>query len=92
MTMQRDHHYSVKPTGADSPSQNGGVERYNNTMAVSVRALLYGASLSADYWSATLLHSVYLQNRKVSHAMGRTPFKGWHGYKPNLKGLWLLGS
>ena len=25
-TMQRDHHYSVEPTGADSPSQNGGVE------------------------------------------------------------------
>ena len=61
-------------------------------MTISVRALLYGASLSADYWSAAILQSVYLQNRKVSRATGRTPFEGWHGYKPNLKGLWLLGS
>ena len=90
--MQRDHRYSVEPTGADSPSQNGGVERYNNTMAVSVRAILYGASLTAEYWSAAPLHSVYLQNRKVSRVTGRTPYEGWHGYKPNLKGLRLFGS
>ena len=61
-TIQRDHHYSVGLTGADSPSQNGGVEQYNNTMAVSVRVLLYGASLPADYWLEALLHSVYLQS------------------------------
>jgi hypothetical protein len=32
----------VKPTGADSPSQNGGAEIYNNTLAVKIRMLLYG--------------------------------------------------
>ena len=61
-------------------------------MAVWVCALLHGASLSAEYWSATLLHSVYLYNRKVSHATAQTPFKGCHGYKPNLKGFCLSGS
>ncbi len=33
--------YIIEPTGADSPSQNGGVEIYNNTLAVKVCALLY---------------------------------------------------
>ena len=48
-TMHHDHHYSIGPTRADSPLQNSSVERYNNTMAVSVRAILYGASLFAEY-------------------------------------------
>ena len=61
-------------------------------MAVSVRAILYGASLSAEYWSAALLHSGYLHDWKVSRATGFTPFKGWYRYKPNLKGLRLFGS
>ena len=29
--MEERHRYKVEPTGADSPSQNGGVERYNDT-------------------------------------------------------------
>ena len=61
-------------------------------MAISIPAILYGASLSAEYWSAALLHSVYLHNRKVSRATARTSFEGWHGYKPNLKGLRLFRS
>ena len=82
----------MEPTDTDSLSQNGGVKRYNDTMAGSVCALLYGASLSAEYWSAALLHSVYLHNRKVSQTTAQTPFEGWHGYKPNLKSLHLFGS
>jgi hypothetical protein len=39
--------YVVEPTGADSPSQNGGAEIYNNTLAVKVRTLLYGSGLPA---------------------------------------------
>jgi hypothetical protein len=50
--------YVVEPTGADSPSQNGGAEIYNNTLAVKTRTLLYGAGLPAKFWSIALLHSV----------------------------------
>jgi hypothetical protein len=39
--------YVVKPTGADSPSQNGGAEIYNSTLAVKVCTLLYGSRLLA---------------------------------------------
>jgi hypothetical protein len=41
--------YVVEPTGADSPSQNGGAEIYNNTLAVKVRTLLYGSGLPAKF-------------------------------------------
>jgi len=40
--MFREFGYVVEPTGADSPSQNGGAEIYNNTPSVKVRTLLYG--------------------------------------------------
>ncbi len=56
------YHYVVEPTGADSPSQNGQAERYNETIATMTRALLYGADLTAQYWSAAALHAAYLLN------------------------------
>ncbi len=57
--MLHEFGYVVKPTGADSPSQNGGVEIYNNTLAIKVRTLLYGSGLPAKFWSAALVHAVY---------------------------------
>ena len=52
----------VEPTGADSPSQNGAVEIYNNKMVVKTRTLLYQSNLPAKFWSAALVHAVYLHN------------------------------
>ncbi len=60
--MLDDFGYIVEPTGANSPSQNGSAEIYNGTMAVWVCTLLYGSSLAAKFWSATLLHAIYLHN------------------------------
>ena len=46
-TMLNVHNYVVEPTGADSPSQNGGIERWNDFFPVTVRArLLCGHRLS----------------------------------------------
>jgi hypothetical protein len=61
--MLKDCGYVVERTGADSPSQNGSAEIFNNTLAVKVQTLLYGSGLPAKFWSAALLHSVFLQNR-----------------------------
>lgn len=90
--MQKRHGYKVEPTGADAPNQNGGVERWNETFAVTVRALLYGASLPAEYWSDALRHAVYLHNRRVHKTTKRTPFEGWHGEMPDLSSLRTFGS
>ena len=90
--MLRDFGYVVEPTGADSPSQNGGAEIYNNTLAVKVRTLLYGSGLPAKFWSAALLHAVYLHNRLVHSATNTTPYEGWYGRKPDVTHLKTFGS
>ena len=46
----------------------------------------------AKFWSAALLHAVYLHNRRCHKALKCTPFKAWYGIKPNLKHLKLFGS
>jgi hypothetical protein len=86
-TMLQEFGYVVEPTGADSPSQNGGAEIYNNTLAVKVCTLLYGSGLPAKFWSAALLHTVYLHNRLVHSMTNKTPLEGWHGHKPNVTHL-----
>ena len=82
----------MEPTGADSPSQNGAVEIYNDKLAVRTRTLLYGAGLPAKYWSAALQHSVYLHNRLVHTITKKTPFKALYGHKPDICHLKLFGS
>jgi hypothetical protein len=90
--LLRQFHYTLEPTGADSPSQNGAVEIYSNKFAVRTRTLLFGSGLPAQYWSAALLHSVYLHNRLVHAETRKTPFEGYYGLKPDLAYLKLFGS
>ncbi len=90
-TMLQDFGYVIEPTGTDSPSQNGGAEIYNNTLAVKVCTLLYGSGLPARFWSAALLRAVYLHNRLVHSMTHKTPFDGWHGRKPNVTQLKTFG-
>ena len=86
------NHYKSKPTGSDTPSQNGAVEVYNDKFGARVRSLLYGASLPAQYWSDALRHSVYLHNRLVHSDTKHTPFECNFGHKPNLSCLRVFGS
>jgi hypothetical protein len=64
-TILRTFIYVMEPTGADSPSQNGDVKFYNEHLAVKVWTLLYMSGLPPKFWSAALLHIVYLHNRLV---------------------------
>jgi hypothetical protein len=84
--------YAVESTDVDSASQNGGAKKWNHTLAVTTWAPLYGARLSAHYWSAALLHAAYLHNRRVHAITKMTLFKGWFGRWPNLKQLRVFGS
>jgi len=91
-TLLCDFHYTLEPTGADSPSQNGAVEIYNDKFAVRTRTLLYGSGLPAKFWSAALLHSVYLHNRLIHSETRITPLEGYFGVKPDLSHLKVFGS
>jgi len=77
--LEKDFHYTVEPTGADSPSQNGAAEIYNDKQGVRVRRLLYSSGLPAKFWSAALLHTTYLHNRLVHSVTKMTPYEAWHG-------------
>ena len=91
-TMLEKFQYAVEPTGADSSSQNGQVERYNETVASITRTLLYGAQLPARYWSVAAVHAVYLMNQRVHSAIKQTPYEAWWDVKPNLSALKVFGS
>jgi hypothetical protein len=91
-TMLKDRGYVVERTGANSPSQNGSVEIFNNTGTVKVQTLLYGSGLLAKFWSVALVHSVFLQNHLIHSATNRTPYEAWHGRKPNVQYLKMFGS
>ena len=90
--MMNEFTYTVEPTGANSPSQNGGTEKYNGTLAVKVRTLLYGSGLPAKFWSVALLHSVYLHNHLVHSSVGMTPYEAWYGRCPDVTFLKTFGS
>ena len=90
--LMREFRYCLEPAGADIPSQNGAVEIYNDKLGIRTRALLYGAGLPAKYWSAALVHSVYLHNRLVHAATLSTPFESYYGVKLDLEFLKTFGS
>jgi hypothetical protein len=87
-----NHNYTVEPTGADSPSQNGAIVIYNNKLAICMCMLLYGARLPAKYWSAALQSAVYHHNWLVHTVTKRMPIKMFFGFKPNIGHLKLFGS
>jgi hypothetical protein len=57
-----------------------------------VRCLLYSAGLSAKFWSAALIHSVYLKNRLFHKEIVKRPYEGWTGIKPELDHLRTFGA
>jgi hypothetical protein len=79
--------YVIEPTGSDAASKNSKVDRPNGTFGAMVRCLLYSAGLSAIFWSAILVHAVYLKNRPYHKALCMTPHEAWTGVKPVLAHL-----
>jgi hypothetical protein len=57
-----------------------------------VRLLLYSDGLSATFWSAALVHAVYLKNRLFHKALQKTPYEEWTGVKPPLGHLRTFGA
>jgi hypothetical protein len=47
MTVLKETKYIIEPTGADSPSQNAGVEQWNQTLAITTWSLPDGSGLPA---------------------------------------------
>jgi hypothetical protein len=79
--------YAIEPTGSNAASKNSKIERPNGTFGVMVRCLLYSTGLSAIFWSAILVHAVYLKNLTYHKALCMTLHKAWTDVKPALAHL-----
>jgi hypothetical protein len=84
--------YTMEPTCYNAASENGKVEWPNGTFCAMVRCLLYRAGLSSIFWSAALVHAVYLKNRLYHKALHQTPHEAWIGENPPLEHLCTFGA
>ena len=50
------YNYTIYPTGADSSSQNGPIERAHRTVSNGIKSCLIGAGLPIAYWPFVFLH------------------------------------
>ena len=79
-------------TATYSPDQNGVAERANRTIMEKVRAIIAEAKLDKRLWMDLADTVVYLKNRSPTTAVATTPYELWHGVKPNLSHLKIIGS
>ncbi|CAI5500972.1 unnamed protein product [Closterium sp. Naga37s-1] len=71
---------------ADTPQQNGVVERWHRTMAEGIRTLLVDSGLPARLWGEALMWVVWVKNRVTHSALPTsiTPMEAWSGQKPHV--------
>jgi transposase InsO family protein len=59
-----------------SPQQNGVVERRNQTMVATARALLKQRGMPAKFWGEMVMTAVHLLNRSLTKSLeGKTPYE-----------------
>jgi len=80
-------------TAPYSPEQNGVAERANRTIMERVKATIAEYELDKRLWMELASTIVYLKNRSPTSAVPTgTPYELWHGAKPNLSYLKIIGS
>jgi|SRR5579859_3065155 len=75
-----------------SPDQNGVAERANRTIMERVKSIIAEAKLDRQLWMEIADTVIYLKNRNPTSAVATTPYELWHGVKPNLSHLRIIGS
>src|SRR5579859_679253 len=79
-------------TAPYSPDQNGVAERANRTIMERVKAIIAEAQLDKRLWMELAETVVYLKNRSPTSAVATTPYEMWHGKKPGVAHLRIIGS
>lgn len=75
------------------PKQNRNAERLNRTLGEMARTLLSHSRLPNQFWNFAYLTSAYLYNCLPNTLNGdKTPYKSFHGKKPNLDVIRTFGS
>src|SRR5277367_3733408 len=79
-------------TAPYSPDQNGVAERANRMIMERVKAIIAESKLDKRLWMDLAETVVYLKNRSPTIAVATTPYELWHGIRPNLSHLKIIGS
>src|SRR5271169_3280338 len=79
-------------TAPYSPDQNGVAERANRTIMERVKAIIVESKLDKRLWMDLAETVIYLKNRSPTIAVATTPYELWHGIRPNLSHLKIIGS
>ena len=87
----RQYNYRVYPTGADSSSSNGSVERAHRTVATSIRALLFGAQLPVKFWPYAFNHVLRIRNAIPHRGQTASPLFLATKSKDNFSSLCTFG-
>jgi hypothetical protein len=75
-----------------SPQQNRVVERRNQTVVATARALLRQRRMPDKYWGEAVVTAVHLLNRSPTKSLlGKTPYEAWHGCAPSVSHLKVFG-
>ena len=75
-----------------SPEQNGVAERANRTILERTKAILADTEFPKKLWMEIASTVVYLKNRSPTSSLdGKTPYEAWHGKKPDLSHLRIIG-
>jgi transposase InsO family protein len=76
-----------------SPQQNGIAEKKNDTLARTMRSMLYDMNVPLELWGEAIMTANYVLNRVVSRSIpeGKTPYEIWMKKKPCIKDLRVFG-
>src|SRR5579859_1518444 len=74
------------------PDQNSVTERANRMIMERVKAIIADGEFLKNLWAEITATVVYLKNRSPTSALdNKMPFEAWHGKKPDLSHLHILG-
>nr|GEZ18729.1 retrovirus-related Pol polyprotein from transposon TNT 1-94 [Tanacetum cinerariifolium] len=77
---------------AQTPKQNGVVERRNRTLVEAARTMLSASQLSLFFWAEAIATACYTKNRSIiilTH--DKTPYHIINDWKPSIKHLHIFG-
>nr|GEW40847.1 retrovirus-related Pol polyprotein from transposon TNT 1-94 [Tanacetum cinerariifolium] len=77
---------------AQTPEQNGIVERWNRTLVEAARMMLSALQLLLFFWAEAIATACFTQNRSIIISThGKTPYHIINDRKPSIKHLYIFG-
>ncbi|GJW10113.1 retrovirus-related pol polyprotein from transposon TNT 1-94 [Tanacetum coccineum] len=85
--------YAQQMSTAQTPEQNGVVERRNRTLVEAARTMLSAAKVPLFFWAEAITAACFTQNRSlVIPRHEKTPYHFINGRKPFVKFFYIFGS